>query len=712
MESQRKAEEKFEPTLWLVACIVGVLIGASLLWATAVQQRVDPAVVPTATGWRLEGQPGKLFQSIEIDGERQPIDPVWLLESPGHARDSAQLNRLYQGEALLMRAVSAESVRVVTADGVAVKLAFSRRGLADIGPRFWLPFLTGLAVYAFALLAVRVGGAQWSTLFMWLAAAGYFAAIASHGWHSDRPWAVPDAMWGLVNWMTVSAASLSVWGIVALLWVAPERVGRPVVAAALCMMVPLADRLATNLHGTAAPHRWVLGVGLVAMVVLFCVQWRRSSQQLVGRVALRWALFALAPGIAISVFIWLGFVSQAMLPRWNNLALIGYGLLLIGMSALVVRHRLYLIEDWYRPLWAMCLALMVALLLLGFGFAWWRAVSVLLVLFAMAAALVAVLLVARLNGRWSFSAPELDIQALLPELLRISQADPISRGRLWLEFLCHVFVCKGELQTDAIARTPAAPTEVLAFGAQMRILEARDTLPSVQLHDARAGRALFTPRDAAMAATLRTMVQQGIAANDGFRKGAETERKRIAADLHDDIGGRLLSLSQRLQAPEEATYVREALADLRTMTHALGGDSQNWGERLADLRWDLNQRANTGGAALVWQVNVPSDILGARAKTEASVSLGAIFSELMRNAIVHAHPADIELSINVAEPDWQCSFRHPSPNDALPWREGFGVSSIRRRVLELGGHCAWSEPSSGAYVVFSATLPLTSMVST
>lgn len=726
-EAQRRAT-RADAWLWYGALLTGGLLCALLLAAVATQQRPFPAVTLSADGWRLEGQTDRIFDRLKIDEVVHPIDPAWLLESPGHARDVTQLIRMYVGETILQRAPDAADVSAVATDGARVQLTFAQRGIADVGPRFWIPFLSGLTVYGFALLAIRTGGAQWEAFFLWLAATGYFVAIGLHGWHSDRPWAGDESVWGIARWGIVVGSSLSTWCIVALLWVAPTKIGNPFYAAVVCILIALGDKLAVELHGTAAPHRWVLGMSLVALIALFVVQWQRSrrADAIVARVALRWSVFALVPGIVVAITIWTGFVSETTLPRWNNLALTAYGVLMIGMSALVVRHRLYVIEDWYRPALAALLSVMVAFLVMGLGFAGWRTVSIPLVLGAVLAAVLTLWAILRGFRSLGRGHPPIDTHALLPDLLRVAQANADARGELWLALLRRTFVCDG-LAPNGIAapQTPPDTVEiatVLNSGASLQVAAAADALPSLELSGARNGLDLFTPNDAATVTLLHTLLQQAITANDAFRSGAHTERKRIAADLHDDIGGRLLSLSQRLSAPKEARYVRDALADLRTMTHALGGENFTWGERLADLRWDLTERARSGGATLNWQVQIERTVLDSKARTEASVSLGAIGSELLRNAIEHSVPREIGFSITLKDSHWQLVFHHPSTGSTRPWSAGFGMNSIRRRVSELGGSCEWRSyeaneesalstgPFGEASTVFTAQLPHENMI--
>jgi hypothetical protein len=49
-------------------------------------------------------------------------------------------------------------------------------------------------------------------------------------------------------------------------------------------------------------------------------------------------------------------------------------------------------------------------------------------------------------------------------------------------------------------------------------------------------------------------------------RGRSEERVRIAQDLHDDIGARLLTLMYKAPSTEMEEYIRHTLQDLKTLT--------------------------------------------------------------------------------------------------------------------------------------------------
>ncbi|MCR6700833.1 MAG: hypothetical protein NVV68_06655 [Dokdonella sp.] len=88
----------------------------------------------------------------------------------------------------------------------------------------------------------------------------------------------------------------------------------------------------------------------------------------------------------------------------------------------------------------------------------------------------------------------------------------------------------------------------------------------------------------ALAARLQT------AADEAARLAAAAERERIYADLHDDLGARLLDLVYRAPTPAEADRVRAILQDLRDVVTRSRGTPGTLGDVLADIRAEAVQR--------------------------------------------------------------------------------------------------------------------------
>lgn len=174
-----------------------------------------------------------------------------------------------------------------------------------------------------------------------------------------------------------------------------------------------------------------------------------------------------------------------------------------------------------------------------------------------------------------------------------------------------------------------------------------------------------------------------------FEQGRHTERARLAQDLHDDIGARLLTLIVRARDPALVDALRETLRDLKALTRGLSTARARLSEAAADWHADVAQRLAEADIGLHWQLDAGTDAL---LDTEQWQALTRALRELVSNAIAHARPTVLSvygtwrdgwLTLLVEDDGWG---RSPES-----WEAGMGVSGVRRRVRELGGCVTWQE---------------------
>jgi two-component system, NarL family, sensor histidine kinase DevS len=219
----------------------------------------------------------------------------------------------------------------------------------------------------------------------------------------------------------------------------------------------------------------------------------------------------------------------------------------------------------------------------------------------------------------------------------------------------------------------------------------------------------FGQADLKLAQSLVALAQQGLAARASFIAGAVQERRRIAADLHDDIGGKLLHLAN--SAGSEGQYARNTLEDLRTITRGLSAQPRPLGELLADIQYQLGQRAERADIDLLWQTTLAPAEATTMIGSRQSTVLASICSELLRNAMQHEGTRQVRFSIGLK--DWRLSLQchnDGAPTEPAQWASGLGTTSIRRRVHDLQGQCEWLSRAGGG-VMFQASWPLMAWIS-
>jgi two-component system sensor histidine kinase UhpB len=199
----------------------------------------------------------------------------------------------------------------------------------------------------------------------------------------------------------------------------------------------------------------------------------------------------------------------------------------------------------------------------------------------------------------------------------------------------------------------------------------------------------------------------------------ESERTRIARDLHDDIGQRVASLSIALsriqrQIPDAAHPARQSLSDLERQSIQLSADLRHLSHELhpgalehLGLLEALRERCDdfTQESGITVQLEVADawrDVSDALA-----LCLYRVAQEALRNVATHARARHVSISLGQLNGDVMmhvtddgCGF-DPA---AKSRRSGLGLVSLNERVHGLGGTLDVTT-ADGAGTRVAVTLP-------
>ena len=183
----------------------------------------------------------------------------------------------------------------------------------------------------------------------------------------------------------------------------------------------------------------------------------------------------------------------------------------------------------------------------------------------------------------------------------------------------------------------------------------------------------------------------------------QTERARIMRDMHDGMGGQLLSLLVQTRDPntpraelEEA--VEAAIGDLRLLVDSLDSVGDSLDIALAIFRDRMTPRLRAAGVTFEWH----NELIHPTAGHSPSVTLNVyrILQEAITNALRHADAKKISISIAPAKtPDFITIMikddGHGLSDAAIMGR---GLSNMRRRAHEIGGQLAIKSDANGTSI--------------
>ena len=191
------------------------------------------------------------------------------------------------------------------------------------------------------------------------------------------------------------------------------------------------------------------------------------------------------------------------------------------------------------------------------------------------------------------------------------------------------------------------------------------------------------------------LVNQELKSIEAMLEGQETERKRIAEDLHDRLGSTLSAAKMYFEATTTATSSKndpkhakayqlldKAIKDTREISHNLvSGALSKFGlfVALRDLKETIEGASNV-------TVNIDINAKNERFSSEVEIQVYRIIQEVFSNSLKHAKPSQLSAklvqegnTIHLTISDNGKGFNTAAES------KGMGLKNIQGRIAKLGG---------------------------
>jgi len=187
----------------------------------------------------------------------------------------------------------------------------------------------------------------------------------------------------------------------------------------------------------------------------------------------------------------------------------------------------------------------------------------------------------------------------------------------------------------------------------------------------------------------------------------QKERKRIAADLHDDLGAKLLTIVHTSESERISTLAREALEEMRLSVRGLTGKPVRLTDALADWRAETVMRLGQANVEIDWKspTEDSDQVLAARVYVQTT----RILRESVNNIIKHSGASHVKVRCAIHQGNFGINIQDngkgiPMELDGKLDR-GHGMTSMKQRAKQMQGQCL-VESGPGYGTVIRLTLPL------
>ncbi len=654
---------------------------------------------------------GDLLLALAAPGET-PVAVLSedLLAEPDNLESYDAINAFFDRQSALHAALTNGSEEVElyllnprTGERTISKVFVEFRPFFALPDGFWVQLLTGIgavliAGWVWALRPRRLG----PILFL-VSALGMLMSCATSAIYGSRALAIDGALFAVLQPInSIGAVTFGV-AMIGLLLSYPIQIVPP---RWLWLLAPVqAGMMFLILTQTGlGPSQLYIFIALATVVILAAIglQWWRTRHDPAERAALGWLGLSIAAGcLAYTVFgalpVLLDLPFGIPQTHVTGVLIVIY----IGLALGISRFRLFELGDWaYRVLFytagAVLMLLIDAVLIVALNFDAAPALGLSLALVAFVYLPLRDFIWRRMTARKRVPQHELFASAL-----DIAFApSPEESALRWRGLLTRLFDPLEINPGKGESSVPASSEDGLALD-----LPGLAGLPPLRLTFPYSGRGLFSPSDVKLAGNLVTLLERAEESRQAYMRGVGEERRRMARDLHDDVGARLLT---GLHTADERTRptLQAALSDIRAIVSGLAGDEAELDRVLAEIRHEAARRLEAAGIELDWPLP-DAETPAIRLDYRVHKALTSAVREIVSNVVRHSGAK--RLSVMPEIDGTMLTLRFADNGGGLPEAAlngetaGYGLKSLRQRIEDLGGSVTLGSAEGTTVVV---ALPL------
>ncbi len=610
------------------------------------------------------------------------LTPLDLIEEPDVLPLHTEMIEVFNRQSLIFEILNAEKGEVVTESGV-VPLTFHEERLPG-QLIFWIQMfvanvgaLVGIAVWTFQ--RTNIAARHFAVTGVGLAISSMAASL-----YSSRPMAIDGQMFDLLSHLNFLGVCIFCSGFLCMMLNYPKPLTRFPVSAIWYPLMALVFVLDYFLviDSLDVTRRMPAIITLLLAVAALYLQWRGSRGDPLTRQSLLWFVAVTLSG---SFF----FIAVIFIPPLlgegptisQGLAFLAFLTIYVGLAVGVARYPLFDLQQyWVKTMIWMVGGLVV--ISLNLAIATWFGFSNLTALGMIVVSFLAVALPLRAAGtRYVFNRASRNFQQHLPQIVtRMADSAEKDVARIWQDEVVEIFRPLEVTRESISVVKPTVVKRGIGF-----VVPAIEGGASYHLAYADEGTRLFSSLDVTLVETLKGLFEMNLSRESIANEATEAERTRLRKDIHDSLGGRLLTIMHSAQDDRVAEESRQAMGELREILAAVDADSTLIGHAFEEWEPQLRRLVESAGANFDWLVDRELVTLEAALSGRDRFNLGQILRECVTNAIKHAGAKEITISLSSLQGNLIAQVENDGEvSDPETWEEGIGTRNLFARAGELG----------------------------
>lgn len=613
------------------------------------------------------------------------LEALDLTPEPGEIVDDTELARFYERQGQLANILDSESVSIKK-DQESIAVAPRNVTLGDLSHVFWIQIVVGLGALVISAWVWALKNSLATRLFA-LSGLSTLMFTFSAAIYTTRPLAIHAPFFKVLTFFNPLGASLFGIFTLALFLVYPMKVkgwkfwiSLESVIFGIWTGLSVAGVLPASYNVNFVTLVEMIGICLALLAQFFAT---RSEPQ--ARASLTW--LGLAVLIGAGSFIALNatpLVFGLEVGLSQAYAFLFFLVIYLGLAAGLVRYRLFEVGKWaysllFYAIGAIVLVALDAALVLQIGVDKLPALGLSLLLLG-----IFYLPLRDFLWRLVDRRKQLKPHELLGEAMQVALAPSLTERSLRWENLIKKFY--DPLETIFLAED--IKEVVIATDGLTMLLPPVAECRGLKISYPWGGKALFNSESKDLAIQMIALVEQAEASRKAYDRGVQQERKRMAQDLHDDVGARLLT-GIHMAGEDMKPTLQAALADIRSIVSEMNEEKVELSSLLAESRHEVSKRLAFLNVELDWPVD--------QNKTYSDIKLDYAYQKVIRsglreivsNVIHHAKATKVEVRVaplgcdlNLTLVDNGCGFNNEKKQDD---RKGYGLTSLKRRLENMGG---------------------------